>query len=62
MWHFAPVFVALEKCSETKKIIRNMYLCGSLDLIYKFLVAHETKKLRTPGIYFMHNEEKGVEN
>ena len=24
MWHFAPFFVALERCSESKKIIRNI--------------------------------------
>ena len=27
MWHFASFFV--ERCSETKKIIRNTYLCGT---------------------------------
>ena len=40
---FASFFVALERCSETNKIIRNMYICGALDVIYKFLVAHEPK-------------------
>ena len=39
---FTSFSVALERCSETKKII-NMYHCGTLDHIFKFIVAHERK-------------------
>ena len=37
-----------------------MYICGTSDLIHKFIVAHRPKQLRTPALLYTNYNKQYV--